>query len=183
MTYSPTCVQQRQLETKKTRTLVMIGVVGSIAFHTLALLIVSQIEKPLVQEDSNPIELIVVQEPEPKSPKIKPEKIIPKPQPQAKLKEIEPPKQKPTETIKTNPFKPQAKEIVKANSFQPQPTKTFQSIPAPEEIIQPTKTPTAIASQSNEVKPESNTPNPTVKVENITPIQPQEVLTSKLRRI
>jgi TonB family protein len=159
--------------------LVMIGVIGSIAFHTLALSIVSQIEKPLVQEDSNPIELIVVQEPEPESPKIKPEKIIPKPQPQAQLKEIEPPKQKPTETIKTNPLKPQVKEVVKTNSFQPQPTNTVQSIPVPEEIIQPTKTPNPIATESNVIQPKFNTPNSTAKLENIAPLRPQqEVLTN-----
>jgi hypothetical protein len=85
MTYSPTCVQQRQLETKKTRKLVMIGVVGSIVFHIVTLSIIGQIEKPLEQEDNNSIELIVIQKPEPKPPEIKPEKIIPKPQPQKVL--------------------------------------------------------------------------------------------------
>lgn len=62
--------------------------------------------------------------------------------------------------------KPQPQEIIKPNQ------------PKTSEISQITKIPTPVATQTNQVKPDFNTSIPTPKVENITPIQPEEVLTN-----
>jgi TonB family protein len=175
MTYSVTCIEQRQKEAEKTRKLVTVGVVGSIAFHSIMFAVLNSVEKPLTEENK-PIEFIVVQEPEIK-PKEKPvTKTEIKPQPQQKLETVKPPL-------------PQLKEV------KPQPTVTKTEITPPSPITpvakinptpqpQPQKTPEVI-----ENNPQSITPSPSPNITpspspNITPspqpsiTQPQEVLTS-----
>ncbi|BAQ62154.1 hypothetical protein GM3708_2560 [Geminocystis sp. NIES-3708] len=181
MTHSLTCTQQRQKETEKTRKLVTIGVVGSIAFHGVALSMMNYIEKPLAKEENKPIEFIIIQEPEPKQdikqekPKLQPEKPIPKTQ----LKEVEPSKPQTTPTVKANSPKSQVIQSLKTNIPKPKPTETIEPTLSPQEIIQPIKTPTPIATESNPIKPQFNTPNSTPQIEeNTAPLLPQEVLTS-----
>lgn len=190
MTYSLTSVEQRQLETEKTRKLVTVGIVGSIVLHGITFTVLNSIEKPLT-EDSKPIEFIVVQEPQIKpeeKPVIKPEV---KSQPQPKLETVKPPllqpkevKPQPTVTkreitppspmppvAKINPTsQPQKTREVVENS--PQPQQITETIPqpsiTPQQIIE-TTSPSSITPSSQPSI--TSSPQPSIS-------QPQEVLTS-----
>jgi len=133
MTYSVTCIEQRQQEIKKTRKLLTIGVLGSIALHGIMFRVLNSVEKPIAEEKSKPIEFIVVQEPE-----IKPEKETPKPkekpQPQPKLETVKPPLPQKREV------QPQPKINKTETKPNPQPQKKVKDTPEPirETTPQPT---------------------------------------------
>ncbi|MBL1210214.1 MAG: energy transducer TonB, partial [Geminocystis sp. GBBB08] len=196
MTYSLTCVEQRQLETEKTRKLVTVGIVGSIALHGIMFTLFDLIEKPLTQENE-PIEFIVVQEPEIKpeeKPVTKPEI---KPQPQPKLETVKPPLPQPkqvkpqptvtkTEIISPSPVPrvakinptPQSQKTSEVRDNNPQPQQIRETIPQPsiipqqirETIPQPSITPSSQPS----ITPSSQPPITPSSQPPIT--QPQEVL-------
>ncbi|BAQ65364.1 energy transducer TonB [Geminocystis sp. NIES-3709] len=194
MTYSLTSVEQRQLETEKTRKLVTIGIVGSIALHGILFTVLNSIEKPLTEENK-PIEFIVVQEPEIK-PEVKlvtkpEEKPQPQPQPQPKLKTVKPllpqPKEvksQPTVTKTEVSSSSPVQQVAKINP-SPQPQKMPEVIdnkPQPQQIRETTPQPSITPQQITEtlsqtpITPSSKpsitaSPQPTIS-------QPQEVLTS-----
>ncbi len=191
MTNLPSCIEQRQKEIEKTKKLVTIGVIGSITFHGVVLSMINTLEKPLTKENSKPIELIIVKEPE-----IKPEKQK-KPEPkikkQEKVKQIEPTPQKlvspqppPTsqKTVKIPPSLPQ--QSTKVIKQQPTSTKSKPlesvtpnlKVEPRDEISQSQTTSASIAIEQETVTPKFKTPTPTKEIENITTTQPQEILTS-----
>ncbi len=192
MTDSVTCIEQRQQETEKTRKLITIGVIGSIALHGIMFTALNSMEKPLTEE-IKPIEFIVVQEPEikpekkpkakktesPKTPK-KPKAKKQKPQPTVKKKEIKTPT---PPVAKTTPTSPPQKPPVAKTTPTPPPQKTPEVV---KNIPQPQKTPEVV---KNIPQPQATSPSPIPSLPpspqpNITPspqpsiTQPQEVLTS-----
>lgn len=169
MTYSQTCIEQRQLETEKTHKLITVGIICSIAFHGVAFSMMNYIEKPLAKEENKLIELIVVQEPEPELPKTKPEI-----KPQAKLNKVESPKPQPQSDGSGG--------SVRSNFSTPQPREAVVPSLPPQKITKRTKISTPIATESNPVKPEfNNTPTSRQTIENTAPIQPQPILTRNIQ--
>jgi TonB family protein len=162
MTYSVTCIEQRQQETEKTRKLIIVGVLGSIALHGIMFTVLNSIEKPLAEE-IKPIEFIVVQEPEIKpeeKPVTKPEV---KPQPQPKLQAVKP---QPTVTKREITPPSPTPQVAKVT-----PTPQVPVIPEVVETIpQPSITPQQITETVTQ-PPITPSPQPTIR-------QPQEVLTS-----
>ncbi|MBF2057033.1 MAG: TonB family protein [Cyanobacterium sp. T60_A2020_053] len=184
MTYSVTCIEQRQQEADKTRKLITMGVIGSIAIHGVVLTALNSIEKPLTDltEESKPIEFIIVKEPEIKKPEIKEPEIKPevKPKPKQELTEVKPPQ---PQKVETSPSFAKTEIIPPAPSTPEIAPSTPEIAPSTPEIA-PEVNPT-VANNPREIRetiPQPTitpTPQPQITAQNPAPITPpQQILTS-----
>lgn len=157
MTISSFCLQQRQQEQQERTKLIALGLVGSAVLHgVVASALVVLYQRPKIVED--PIELIIVDRPEPEVPQPKeeikktpPPKPVALPTPQPLIKKVlEPPKPaqlkpKPAPTPKAIAPKPAPAPTPKAIAPKPAPAPTPKEIapkpaPAPTPQNSPVKT-------------------------------------------
>lgn len=128
MTISSFCLQQRQQEQQERTKLIALGLVGSAVLHgVVASALVLLYERPQISED--PIELIIVDRPEPEAPQPKEEiKKTPPPKP-VSLTTPQPLIKKVLEPPKPAQLKPKPVPTPKALAPKPAPAPTPQSSP------------------------------------------------------
>jgi TonB family protein len=158
-TSSHFCLQQRQQEQQQLKKLLTVGFTSSLIFHGLLAITLPHwsIDSPKTKD--KPVELIIVDRPEP--PKTK---ILPKPKP---VKTVTPPP-----TVKQpEPVKPQPKQT---------PTET-KIVPKPEPVK--TVTPPPTVKQPEPIKPQPTPPKPATKrvLTSRTPDRSQPVISGVIK--
>lgn len=183
MTTSSFCQEYRQKQQEKTQKLLIWGISGSLVIHSaIAVALVTLAENPTIAEE-DPIELIIVEQPEPSKPQITPkeEPLKPKPSPITKVK----PTPLPLKPLPQPEPSPVTQQKPLPSPVKPSPVAKISPIPqkgtpvqpeSPElqispiaEPIEPIISPTTLAN-ATPPKPVFSQPQPTEPISEAEPV-------------